>query len=276
VSSIVTYPARTESEMSRKELRRRRRWDRDGYGFAPLCYLCQQIPATTDDHVPPRGLFASNHGADAYCLPACESCNGLLTEDEEYLRNVLANSGRNREASSTLKMMLRSFQGSSPLYPFDNRSLFYRNAGFRDLLSPGGIWRGRLRSFEVSRERIEPVVVKIVRGLHFRERKSAILPDVQFEVFPFFPPDTAPFSAWLSTMHGKVQFTKGVFPRVLTYVGWQVHEHPESSMWALVFYESTGFAVMAESRDLHDREESDLDGLIVRPRSPEGEEGPPT
>jgi hypothetical protein len=246
---------------------RRLRWAKDGYTQNPDCYLCQQAPATTDDHVPPKGLFATTRGADAYHLPACDTCNGMLNEDENYLRNVLASSGTNDEAGKALQTTLRSFQGSSPLYPFNNRSQFFKNTSRRDFYSPAGIWTGRLPTFDVDVDRINPMIVKIVRGLHYHDHKLTLSADLSFDVFSFFPMRTAPLTAWLEEMRGMRPSATGTFPNVLSYVSWSVKEYPDSSMWVLLCHRSVAFTVMVSSTAILAREQADFDGLLIRPSS---------
>ena len=68
--------------------------EKAGYGQSPLCYLCGKMPADTDDHVPPRGLFPRQAQFKGHQLPACRSCNELLTVDEAYVRDNFALLGR--------------------------------------------------------------------------------------------------------------------------------------------------------------------------------------
>lgn len=43
-----------------------------------LCVYCAEAPATTTDHVPPKGFFAKGHRSDLIRVPACRTCNGLV------------------------------------------------------------------------------------------------------------------------------------------------------------------------------------------------------
>jgi hypothetical protein len=49
------------------------------------CVLCGSRPATTLDHVPPKGLFIAPRPR-LITVPACEICNGGASEDEEQLK----------------------------------------------------------------------------------------------------------------------------------------------------------------------------------------------
>jgi hypothetical protein len=237
------------SSLSKKERQRWERWDREGYGFNPPCYLCQQNPATTDDHVPPRGLFATTRGSDAYRLPACGACNGALTQDENYLRNVLASSGLNDEAERAAEVTWRSLQGSSPLYPRSNVRDLYKNMRDRDIFSAGGVLLGRERSFDIDNSRIDPVVIKIVKGLYYQGTKRAFPANYSFRVGLAVPQNARAYDAVTSLVNdlaGAPTLAQGVFHNVLTYVAWSFSEDNSSSLWFLDFYRSIVFTVFVE------------------------------
>lgn len=50
-----------------------------------ICVLCGSYPATTRDHVPPKGLF-KGLGAQLITVPACSICNNGSSSDDEDLR----------------------------------------------------------------------------------------------------------------------------------------------------------------------------------------------
>ncbi|MBN8476125.1 hypothetical protein [Sulfuritalea sp.] len=50
-----------------------------------ICVLCAIRPATTHDHVPPKGLFKGLE-AQLITVPACSTCNNGSSSDDEDLR----------------------------------------------------------------------------------------------------------------------------------------------------------------------------------------------
>src|SRR6266446_6964374 len=63
------------------------------------CVLCGERPATTMDHVPPKGLFLPPRPT-LITIPACEICNGGASEAEEKFRvYVSAKNGIDTPAS---------------------------------------------------------------------------------------------------------------------------------------------------------------------------------
>lgn len=53
-----------------------------------LCTYCDQ-PATTRDHIPPKGLFLSPRPSNLATVPSCESCNRSFSADDQYAHMVL-------------------------------------------------------------------------------------------------------------------------------------------------------------------------------------------
>ncbi|MBO4221922.1 hypothetical protein [Bradyrhizobium neotropicale] len=52
----------------------------------PICCFCGgNTPATTEDHVPARGIFDGRQWPEGYSFPACEPCNGLTRHDEKIV-----------------------------------------------------------------------------------------------------------------------------------------------------------------------------------------------
>ncbi|MCA1457697.1 hypothetical protein I6F35_31675 [Bradyrhizobium sp. BRP22] len=52
----------------------------------PVCCFCGgSTPASTEDHVPARGIFDARQWPEGYSFPACEPCNGLTRHDEKIV-----------------------------------------------------------------------------------------------------------------------------------------------------------------------------------------------
>ena len=50
------------------------------------CALCP-APATTEDHMPPKGIFAKGMPNKSW-VPVCRSCNGGASLDDEYMQRL--------------------------------------------------------------------------------------------------------------------------------------------------------------------------------------------
>ncbi|MES2192199.1 MAG: hypothetical protein V4454_18935 [Pseudomonadota bacterium] len=52
----------------------------------PFCCFCGGgNPATTEDHIPARGLFLGRYWPEGYVFPACDPCNNSTSKDEFLL-----------------------------------------------------------------------------------------------------------------------------------------------------------------------------------------------
>src|ERR1700733_5132329 len=65
------------------------------------CYLCGN-PATTQDHIPPLGIFPKPRPTNLITVPACNDCNGNTTLHDEYFRVVVSATSNDSPNSLTL------------------------------------------------------------------------------------------------------------------------------------------------------------------------------
>lgn len=69
---------------------------------SPICVICGVRPATTVEHVPPRGFFKGMPG-QFRTVPACSICNNGSSQDDEALRNYIsAQVGKQTEGAKNL------------------------------------------------------------------------------------------------------------------------------------------------------------------------------
>ena len=55
------------------------------------CAYCGETRPLTDDHVPPKNLFAPPRPPDLITVPSCNQCHDPMSKDDEYFRLALAN-----------------------------------------------------------------------------------------------------------------------------------------------------------------------------------------
>lgn len=193
------------------------------------CVLCGARPATTMDHVPPKGLFLPPRPA-LITIPACEVCNGGASEAEEKFRvYVSAKNGIDTPASidfwrkgglRTVKKnnkLLRELTSGTPLF----------------IRSPSTGRFEPTRTFKWPRAHHDPIIEKITRGLHYHHFGSPLLASTEIEV------------SFLSTLNDEIKnFAMG---RELTrcnlggderfcYAYARAEDYPEASIWIYQFY----------------------------------------
>jgi hypothetical protein len=67
-----------------------------------LCALCGVAPATTDDHLPPEGIYPKElrHGVELHSVPACAACNCGSSSDDEWFKAAICLVGGTHDKNS--------------------------------------------------------------------------------------------------------------------------------------------------------------------------------
>ena len=143
------------------------------------CYLCggPLRRSKSKDHCPPKVLFPKEmriqlNASQLITIPTHEECNRSYREDEEYFEHVMhlfsAGSTAGKYAFDKFKQILTERTETQKLGMHILRSL--------DLPRIGPISSAEEMMKRISRERIERVAWKIVRGLYLHHHR-AILPE---------------------------------------------------------------------------------------------------
>ena len=150
-----------------------------------ICVYCGIAEATTDDHVPPKGLYPD--GADMsvlFTVPACLPCNSSLSKDEEWFRLFLATAAHDESplasdifADKIRRSMTRDEQvaAGQPLLRGHLSKL-----ELVDEKTPSGLYTGKKKTkfslTDADWRRYYRVLDKIAKGTYFR-RTGTILPE---------------------------------------------------------------------------------------------------
>lgn len=128
-----------------------------------ICVICGIRPATTDEHVPPRGFFKGITG-QFRTVPACSICNNGSSEDDEALRNYISvQIGKQTTGAKVLweKGAHKSFIHSTKL-----RSALMRTLQEVKVVNENGEITNRL-AFEIDVSLYQRVFERVTRGLYF-------------------------------------------------------------------------------------------------------------
>lgn len=128
-----------------------------------ICVICGIRPATTDEHVPPRGFFKGLSG-QFRTVPACSICNNGSSEDDEALRNYIsAQIGKQTTGAKLLweKGAHKSFLRSTKL-----RSALISTTREVEVVNENGEITNRL-AFLVPVSLYQRVFERVTRGLYF-------------------------------------------------------------------------------------------------------------
>jgi hypothetical protein len=146
---------------------------------APTCYICVQPGADSRDHIIPSGLFPQPRPTSLVTLAAHHSCHNRLSED--YARAILAGTSGTATAARVNAVqvawsLVRSDLKGTKLRRDLSRTLIPR-IEFR---SPSGLVLGSAPAIRFDRNRIYPLLEKIVRGLYHHHTKRFLPANVFF------------------------------------------------------------------------------------------------
>jgi len=150
------------------------------------CAYCGKHGPLTDDHMPPKNLFATPRPNNLIKVPCCGSCNQEFQKDDEYFRTVLVlweKTGAHKEAKRLTASVLRDLKRPEKRR-FTRRIL--QNAQPVSLFSPSGLYIGETGQFVVEELRMHRTVKRTVRGLfsHHRGFRLADSYDAQIRITP--------------------------------------------------------------------------------------------
>ena len=143
-----------------------------------ICVICGINPATTDEHVPPRGFFKGLTG-QFRTVPACSACNNGSSKDDEELRlYISAQIGKQTEGA---KLLWEKGAHKSVLRSTQLRSTFMNTLREVPVTFPNGEVANRL-AFLVPVALYQRVFERVTRGLFFWHTGSILSRDTPVNV----------------------------------------------------------------------------------------------
>jgi hypothetical protein len=139
------------------------------------CAYCGAPAPETVDHVIPNELYPpskSKSTVQRLTVPACSKCNQSWSDDEPHFRTILALAGEPNTVvrelwEGKINRSLRDVDGPRRLEDVWNQ--------MRPIETSAGL---RHKIYPASDERFLKVMRKIVRGLHYHERRSPVPDDL--------------------------------------------------------------------------------------------------
>ena len=129
-----------------------------------LCAICGKMPATTLDHIPPKGIFPKPRPR-LITVPACSSCNQESSKyDESFMVYLSLHVGMDSPESKRLweRHAIKTVKHNRRLR---NRLVTTMRPVY--LRSPGGIITGPQMGSPWDDEAHDRVVERMIRGLYF-------------------------------------------------------------------------------------------------------------
>jgi hypothetical protein len=197
------------------------------------CTYCGATENLSADHVPPKCLFPEDRRQALVTVPACQSCNGGFSRDDEYFRFVVVAPAYDyNEAARRLwdGEIIRSVRRRPPM-----RAAVLNALRTLEMHTPAGVYVGVRPGFRIDWPRVKRVVERTVLGLLWHHFKTA--PATSAETKTHYNPDVTPVMEILTT---DLALT-GIGGDVFRYRYGQTNDVPGYSMWWLCFYGQTTF-----------------------------------
>lgn len=155
-----------------------------------VCILCGRFGPVTREHAPPQCLFLKPKPTNMITVPTCATCNDKTKLDDEYFR-VFVTAGAEPDTKlerlwkeKVINSSLRNSPAMSIMLGKDRDEFVQQNKGARVISTTGRlILEDELHLIQpLNAIRINNVVTKIVRCLHFHERKERLPMNSKFIV----------------------------------------------------------------------------------------------
>ncbi len=227
----------------------RRRW------LSDQCVYCGGNTQLTADHLPPQCTLPKVAQRDLVCVPACRTCNGNASKDDEYLCLILTLSREAGEHPVALRARESVLSALSNARKAGFRKAFSGSLRFVDQWTRSGILLGTEVGYKVDYVRVNRVMERIIRGLFFHETRTILPQDISVKIVHFHPPAIRSEE----TVHRVAAITQQVLndgqsrfigDSAFLYAFYTFDPaHPHHMAWVLAFYERLVFlAVTKDSR----------------------------
>lgn len=140
-----------------------------------VCVYCGVEGPLTNDHIPPKCLFAKPRPNNLITVKSCSKCNLSMSNDDEYFKTMLSLRDINYEhpdAKAICPSVFRSLNKTSKKYFL---KYILQNTKRVNLKTKSGLNLGYRLAYNVDLKRLGMVVERIVRGLFVNET-GGILP----------------------------------------------------------------------------------------------------
>ncbi len=210
----------------------------------PICVYCGSNPGGTRDHVPPKALFGKPR-PQLITVPCCHQCRETQSLDDEYFVRIILMRRELPEGSSAIAArdaVIRSF--TKPNKQAFTRSLI-RTLNEVPTYTPSGIYVGHRTTYTVDLRRLDNVIQRTTRALHFQEFGMRLPDDhicITFALDGFSVANPGAISKvqklWAHASSGvKRDFGSGTF----TYWFQKLEETKGATHWAFLVYGCTPF-----------------------------------
>ena len=202
-----------------------------------ICAYCGAKNPTTRDHIPPKGVFPNPLPKNLITVPCCSKCHEGTSEDDLYFRTILLTSSNlvtNKNAMKQMEHAINSLK--NPKRAKLAQSLL-NSMTEAEIVSEAGLILGKYPAFRIDHDIIERVLIRIIRGLYYKEIGHPLPKDCSvFAQIDQFGENANTLSA-----EGVFNPVKMAADGMFGYTYAKAIDNEYASVWLGVFYERVSF-----------------------------------
>ena len=202
-----------------------------------VCAYCGNDNPKTKDHIPPKGVFAKPLPKDLITVPCCSKCHEGTSEDDLYFRTILLTSSNLIKDEKAMKQMKHAINSLRKPKRAKLAQSILNSLTEAEIVSEAGLILGKQPAIRIDHDRIERVLVRIVRGLYFKELGSPLLKSNNvFAQIDQFGKDATTLSS-----EGVFEPVKMAADGMFGYTYARAKDKKEASVWLGIFYQKVSF-----------------------------------
>jgi len=192
-----------------------------------ICSICGKKPATTRDHIPPKGIFPKPRPSDLITVPACRSCNKSTSDPDEVFKVFIGVAGGHGVEGE------RMFKDQTIQTLQHNERLKREIAStLRDVWvkTPAGIILGKKPAVLLNSKVHNQIIEKMIRGLHFHHTGNILGDQADISINWHYSLTEKIYNMsinWLTGVVGNGQFIYKFFTHP---------DEPLASVWIFQFF----------------------------------------
>lgn len=144
-----------------------------------LCMFCGKEIRPEDltwEHFAPKGLWDKERPQGTRTVPAHRSCNQSYSDDNEYFRDVLVSELGADKHPEVKKILAGTLERKLKKRPGSLAKTF-KGLAIREVATSSGLLIGTAPSFSIEWDRLERVLINIMRGVYFITQNAPLPQD---------------------------------------------------------------------------------------------------
>jgi hypothetical protein len=131
------------------------------------CVYCGEPGPLTNDHVPPKNLFAKPRPSNLVTVPSCRKCNKSFELDDEYFRLAITTGIDPISFPNEFDLSVNAIRKLRDPRKIGFRKSMLASFSKKPQYTPAGLYLGQAGVLEIDVARVQNVVSRIIRGLFF-------------------------------------------------------------------------------------------------------------